>query len=186
MKVFFDTEFTGLKQDTDLISIGLVSETGETFYAELNDFDMSKVDDWIKNNVIKNLRFDPMHCDVYYRQTRSKFGDTYSFEMVGKRHWVAYNLRQWLRQWDRVEMWSDCLAYDWVLFCQLFGGAFDIPDNVYYIPFDICTMFKMKGIDPDVNREEFAGVTDEKEKHNALHDAEVIRSCYSMQNTLIC
>lgn len=99
MKIFFDTEFTGLYQDTDLISIGLVSETGETFYAELNDFDMSKVDDWIKNNVIKNLRFDPMHCDVYYRQTRSKFGDTYSFEMVGKKPWVAYNLRQWLRQW---------------------------------------------------------------------------------------
>lgn len=178
MKVFFDTEFTGLKQDTDLISIGLVSETGETFYAELNDFDMFKVDDWIKNNVIKNLRFDPMHCDVYYRQTMSKFGDTYSFEMVGKKYEIAYNLRQWLRQWGRVEMWSDCLAYDWVLFCQLFGGAFDIPDNVYYIPFDICTMFKMRGIDPDVNREEYAGVTDEQEKHNALHDAKVIRSCY--------
>lgn len=79
---------------------------------------------------------------------------------------------------DQVEMWSDCLAYDWVLFCQLFCGAFDIPDNVYYIPFDICTMFKLKGIDPDINREEFAGVADAKEKHNALHDAEVIRSCY--------
>ena len=28
-KVFFDTEFTGLRQQTTLISIGLVAESGE-------------------------------------------------------------------------------------------------------------------------------------------------------------
>jgi DNA polymerase III epsilon subunit-like protein len=32
-KIFFDTEFTGLHQKTTLISIGLVSECGKTFYA---------------------------------------------------------------------------------------------------------------------------------------------------------
>ena len=39
MKVFFDTEFTGLHRNTTLISIGLVSEDGRTFYAEFNDYD---------------------------------------------------------------------------------------------------------------------------------------------------
>lgn len=29
MKIFFDTEFTGLHKDTTLISIGLISELGE-------------------------------------------------------------------------------------------------------------------------------------------------------------
>jgi hypothetical protein len=82
----------------------------------------------------------------------------------------------WLSQWDSVEMWSDCLAYDWVLFNNLFGTAFDIPKNVYYIPFDICTLFKIKGLDPDINREEFAGL--DGPKHNALHDALVIKACY--------
>jgi hypothetical protein len=38
-KVFFNTEFTGLHQNTTLISIGLVSECGKTFYAELTDYD---------------------------------------------------------------------------------------------------------------------------------------------------
>jgi hypothetical protein len=33
-KIFFDTEFTGLHQGTTLISIGLISECGKTFYAE--------------------------------------------------------------------------------------------------------------------------------------------------------
>lgn len=44
MKVFFDTEFTGLHQKTTLISIGLISEDGKTFYAELTDYDQTQVD----------------------------------------------------------------------------------------------------------------------------------------------
>lgn len=34
-RIFFDTKFTGLHQNTTLISIGLVSDEGERFYAEL-------------------------------------------------------------------------------------------------------------------------------------------------------
>jgi hypothetical protein len=37
-KIFFDTEFTGLHQGTTLISIGLISECGKTFYAEFTDY----------------------------------------------------------------------------------------------------------------------------------------------------
>lgn len=42
-KVFFDTEFTGLTQDTDLISIGLVDENGLSLYIELNDYREEKL-----------------------------------------------------------------------------------------------------------------------------------------------
>ena len=56
-KVFFDTEFTGLHQKTTLISIGLVSECGKTFYAELTDYDKSQIDKWLNDNVISNLMF---------------------------------------------------------------------------------------------------------------------------------
>lgn len=42
MEIFFDTEFTGLHQSTTLISIGLISKDGRTFYAECNDYDRSK------------------------------------------------------------------------------------------------------------------------------------------------
>jgi len=65
-----------------------------------------------------------------------------------------------------------------VLFNNIFGSAFDIPKNVYYIPFDICTMFKLKGVDPDISREEFIGNSVDGEKHNALYDAKVIKACY--------
>jgi hypothetical protein len=91
-----------------------------------------------------------------------------------------------LEQFEQVEMWSDCLSYDWVLFNQIFGHAFDIPKNVYYIPFDICTLFKLKGIDPDINREKFGcgEVYEEMKKHNALWDAQVIKMCYDKLKTI--
>ena len=54
-KIFFDTEFTGLHQGTTLISIGLVSECGKTFYAELTDYDKSQIDEWLQENVIEKL-----------------------------------------------------------------------------------------------------------------------------------
>ena len=37
MLIFFDTEFTEIGVDPRLISIGLISEDDQTFYAELTD-----------------------------------------------------------------------------------------------------------------------------------------------------
>ena len=165
MKVFFDTEFTGLHQETTPISIGLIAENGKTFYGQFTDYDKSQVDDWIQKCVINQLPATPQ--ELY------AMADTVAY---GCRAQVATMLKNWLSQFDEVEMWSDCLSYDWVLFNQLYGHAFNIPKNVYYIPFDICTLFKAKGVDPDINREAFAGI--EGTKHTALHDAEVIKVCY--------
>lgn len=174
MKVFFDTEFTGLHQKTTLISIGCVSEDGKTFYAELNDYDQTQVNDWIRENVIKNLRGDEGMQKNYAE------GDNDELFLVGNKPHVMSALHSWLCQFESVEMWSDCLAYDWVLFCDLFGGAMGIPKNVNYIPFDLCTLLQVLGSDADVNREEFAygkGVS-VTGKHNALRDAQVIKDCY--------
>jgi hypothetical protein len=176
MKVFFDTEFTGLHQNTTLISIGMVDENNNTFYAELGDYDYLQINDWLRENVIENLRFhgDPDSkkgwCNTSFQK---KIAESY-----GNKEHVADAVYEWLAAYDHVEMWSDCLAYDWVLFNQLWGHAFNIPKNVYYIPFDLCTLFKMKGVDPDINREKFAGLVDSPEKHNALWDAMVIKACY--------
>ena len=157
MKVFFDTEFTGLHQNTTLISIGMVDENGEEFYAVFDDYDQPQVDDWLRQNVIPYL-----NSEEYAYHANAPV--------------IAEGIREWVAERQPVEMWSDTLAYDWVLFCQLFGHAFNIPEGVYYIPFDIATLMKIKGVDPDINREEFAGM--DGDKHNALHDARVIRACY--------
>ena len=169
MKIFFDTEFTGLHQKTTLISIGLISECGKTFYAELTDYDESQIDDWLKENVIDSL----------YLESPTPYKTDFENQLVkGDTEEVRTYLKEWLSQFDSVEIWSDCLAYDWVLFNEIFGRAFNIPNNVYYIPFDLCTLFKIKGIDPDISREEYSGMVEGSQKHNALWDAKVIRECY--------
>jgi hypothetical protein len=171
-KVFFDTEFTGLHQRTTLVSIGLTAESGEKFYAELTDYDKTQVDDWLQENVISKL----------YLTEQDNSGFLVDWVLKGDRAAVKEALTVWLKQFEKVEIWSDCLSYDWVLFCDIFGHAFNIPKNVYYIPFDICTLFKAKGIDPDISREKFAygEVYDHmlEKKHNALFDAETIYECY--------
>ena len=175
MKVFFDTEFTGLHQNTTLISIGCVAEDGRTFYAEFDDYARDQCDDWIKNHVIANL---------LYKGEYGPFAGTSEWFMRSDKRIIRAVFSLWLSQLGSVEMWSDCLAYDWVLFCELFGGAFHIPQNVYYIPFDLATLFKVMGIDPDINREEFSGMSGGP-KHNALWDAQVIKACYATVGRIV-
>lgn len=194
-KIFFDTEFTGLHQNTTLISIGLVSEDNRTFYAEFNDYDRLQCDDWIKEHVIDNLVMKPPKPgeQEYYHAKRDKSNpigqdiyNGYSVQLRNNKETIADELALWLSQFGDVEMWSDCLSYDWVLFSQLYGHAFNIPVNVYYIPFDICTLFKVKNVDPDINREKFAEVEDVNLKHNSLWDARVIKMCYEKLMKMKC
>lgn len=174
MKIFFDTEFTGLHQNTTLISIGLVTENGREFYAEFTDFDTDQIDDWLRKNVMANL--------IYRHDQDHAYTDGAHTGRSGDKAYIAQELVQWLASFgdDEIEMWSDCLAYDWVLFCQLWGHAFKIPRTIYYIPFDLATLFKIKDIDPDINREEFAGMAEGQSKHNALWDAKIIKACYEI------
>jgi hypothetical protein len=202
-KLFFDSEFSGLHQNTTLISIGIVSGNGRSFYAELTDYDKTQIDQWLQDNVINNLVMsEPKEGEEeYFSKTRhwdNPVGNdlhmSYSVQIRCDMARLKKELEEWLAQFGEVEMWSDCLSYDWVLFCQIWGHAFNIPKNVYYIPFDICTLFFMKGIDADISREKFVSNTFsengeplffdaegnmiEKQKHNALWDAQVIQKCY--------
>lgn len=171
VKIFFDTEFTGLHQNTTLISIGLISEDGKEFYAEFTDYDKSQVNDWIRDNVIQNL--------ICEDDTGILGSLSNPYIVRGDTQFVSQELSKWLANFESVEMWSDCLAYDWVLFNQLWGHAFNIPGNVYYIPFDLSTMLRLYGIDADINREQFSGLQeDDTLKHNAAWDAKVIKACY--------
>jgi len=178
-KIFFDTEFTGLHKNTTLISIGLVSECGSTFYAELTDYDKSQIDEWLQTNVIDNLIHNKYK--EYHEGLAHTSPEVIHITLKCDKEKLKVELEKWLSRFEKIEMWSDCLAYDWVLFNDIFGTAFDIPKNVYYIPFDICTSFAENGIDPDISREEFAygNLPIPNKKHNALFDAEVIKKCYN-------
>lgn len=170
MNIFFDFEMTGLHQKTTPVSLGCIAEDGRELYAEFTDYDREQVFPWLEENVLANLG-----------RNNGTFHYPDRIGIVGDRRGIGEALRLWLAQFDRVELWGDCLPYDWVLFCELFEAedtAERLPRNVFYIPFDICTLFKIKGIDPDISRLEFSELTINFVKHNALDDARVIQACY--------
>lgn len=186
-KLFFDFEFTGLKKYTSQISLGIVSDNGRSFYGEFTDYSDVQISfendngKFIKENVLNNLILEKMGFKENQAESYKLYNKPWSMKVYGNKNFIKEQLQIWLSSFDdEIEMWGDCLAYDWVLFCDIFGHAFNIPKNVYYIPFDICTLFKVKGIDPDISREEFVKdmISKDTNKHNSLYDAAVIKCCY--------
>lgn len=203
MKIFFDTEFTGLHKDTTLISIGLIDKYGRTFYGEFSDYDESKCDNWIRENVIKHLKW-------------SKEGPVENFvniydnalEAFGSKEYIKIVLTEWLSKYNNVELVSDCCHYDMVLFIDIFGDAWSIPDVVnpvcHDINQDIAKYFDISereafdlsrekiiekvNIDNQDNANHFDMSKSQKiiniegDKHNALYDAKVIKEIYKIVN----
>lgn len=197
MNIYFDTEFTGLVPNTTLISLGCVAETGEKFYAEFTDYNKDLVDDWIQENVIKNLYLkrdsDEQFALVEYDSiTRNAFVKGDSSEVLRYfKCWLLDLEDRYPKKTTHFQFVSDVCHYDFVLLCNLFGGAFSLPKNVCPWCHDICQDL----IDPgdgdikdgfdafDYPREEACkfynqGKLPAGKKHNALYDAMVIKMIY--------
>ena len=184
MKIFFDTEFTGLHKNTTLISIGLIDENGRTFYAEFFDYDENQVDDWVQKNVIANLKFATKSFQI----PDINFGPSDNIEMKANKKIIKEYLEQWFCAYDDIQLVSDVCHYDMVLFIDIFGTAFDLPQNVnpacHDINQDIAERYDMNEIWAfNKSREEILKEFDisiKGEKHNALYDAQVIKEIYNI------
>lgn len=182
MNLYFDTEFTGLHKNTTLVSIGIVAENGQKFYAEFSDYDESQCDDWLKENVLK-------HTILGGNNTLAKrLGeDNNTTVVLGSKADIQYELGEWLKQFDSVQFVSDVCHYDMVLLIDIFGGAFDLPKNVSAVCHDINQdIARHYGISEreafDKSREKIVSELCRQQitgdKHNALYDAEVIKAIY--------
>lgn len=175
--LFFDTEFTGLHKDTTLISIGIVDEDNNTFYAEFTDYNKSQVNDWIKTNVISKLQYGGKY--TYGKCDRN-------ISMSGNKTDVNIALFDWLSKYDEIQFVSDVCHYDFVLLIDLIsngGTAFDIPNTIspacHDINQDIANYYNIKEWEAfNINRERIASIYDENAKHNALWDAKIIKAIY--------
>jgi len=141
MKFYFDTEFTGLKKNTALISIGVVSESGHTFYAESTEYaekDPSvKEDNWIQEHVIANLNI------------KENDEDKENFRFSGKEKEIGEKLNRWVlsemrgeasESCNRALFISDCAAYDSVLLFDLLTGgktALYLDDHIVPVVHDL-------------------------------------------------
>ena len=106
MRYFLDTEFIEDGKTIDLISIGIVLEDGREYYAENEECDLLKASEWVKENVLKNLR---------------------GGQFIKKKKQIAHEIICFID--ENPEFWGYFADYDWVVFCQLFGTMMDLPKN---------------------------------------------------------
>lgn len=184
MNYYLDTEFTGLHKNTTLISLALVSEKGDYFYAEFTDYDKSQLNDWLSQNVIANLIINSLEDMVWQSGNNLK--------IKGDKILVCNALKRWFKnQIHKVhskqpfQIWTDVGSYDWVLFQDLFGGAMQMPSHINYIPFDIAQTFAQLKINADCDRilflkENNIDLPIEINQHNALFDARITKMCHQV------
>jgi len=60
MKIFFDCEFTDLRDSALLISAGFITQSGHQFYAELSDYEQGSCNDFVKTTVLPLLSLSPI------------------------------------------------------------------------------------------------------------------------------
>jgi len=154
IRVFLDTEFTDLDPGAVLISIGLLSEDGREFYAELSDtWQSAYVSDFAKAEVLPLL----------------EGGD----HLVTKAQ-LRERLASWLAGFAQpVQLATDSLAWDWQWIQQLFWTPGTWPANLDRKPL-LLTMNYVNDYDAftEAVEEAFAGGL---RRHHALDDAKANR-----------
>lgn len=121
MRIFFDTEFYENGTTIDLISIGMVREDGEIYYAEVkNAKTKASCSEWLRQNVKPHL-----------------VGSEKSEKQI------AYEIVKFVG--TAPEFWAYYGAYDWVTLCQLYGRMMDLPKSWPMFCMDIKQLCVTKG-----------------------------------------
>jgi len=108
-RYFYDTEFIEDGQTIDLISIGVVDETGREFYAVSTEFDPDNAIPWVRRHVLDQL---PSPADPAWRSRARIRDDLLSF-LTGPG--------------QAIELWAWLASYDHVALAQLWGPMTELP-----------------------------------------------------------
>jgi len=111
-RYFYDCEFVEDGRTIDLISIGVVDESGREFYAVSTEFDPARAGSWVRRHVLPQL---PPPADPAWRGRAQIRTDLYEFLTAPG---------------DDIELWAWLAAYDHVALCQLWGDMTALPRSV--------------------------------------------------------
>lgn len=150
MRYWLDTEFVDTGSAIELISIGIVSETGRELYLENANFDWGWADQWVRDNVLAHLKGGESRWPL--RSIQATLRDFFDIEDYGK-----------------PEIWGWCAGYDFVAFCQIFGTMMDLPAGYPHYIRDLQYILDERGIKDDELPRQEEGL------HNALADAKHIK-----------
>src|SRR3954447_3431917 len=111
-RFFYDTEFIEDGTTIDLVSIGVVDETGREFYAVSTEFDPDKAIPWVRRNVLDKL---PPPADPAWR-SRERIREELLAFLTGPG--------------EEIELWAWFASYDHVALAQLWGAMPALPRSI--------------------------------------------------------
>lgn len=161
MRFWLDTEFIEDGKTIELISIAFVAEDGRELYCENKECDLSRANDWVKENVLKHL----YSAAVENRREGNAFNRDGGRGGLMTRAEIAREVRIFLDPdtYGKPEIWGYYADYDWVVFCQLFGMMIDLPKGFPMFCMDIRQRSKEMG-DIELPNQDSG-------EHHALNDA---------------
>jgi hypothetical protein len=112
MRFFYDCEFIEDGRTIDLVSIGMVDESGREFYAVSTEFDGSRAISWVRRNVLAQL--PPPSSSAWHDRARIR-ADLIAF-LTGPG--------------EPIELWAWMAAYDHVALAQLWGDMRALPRQI--------------------------------------------------------
>lgn len=156
-RIFYDTEFLEDGTTVELISIGLVSEDGDEYYAVNSEMPVDRIrkHEWLMKNVVPTLPII---------NPRSSLMDVDRTSHLVKPSWVIANeVRNFVLQDKNPELWAYYGAYDHVALCQLYGPMIQLPKGMPMFTHELMQLWELAG-KPE-KPPQYAGA------HNAAHNA---------------
>jgi len=164
--VFFDTEYTNNGMIYELISMGFVTENDEKYYCELEVRDKSKISDWIKKNVISQLKNNPENVQSAKTKLIKWFNKISKNKKIRLISWGQFDLILLYSLWVTKKGKLNCWRYT-------------IPKKIYHANhIEMSTLFTVNNIKSNINRIKFSGISKKIKRHNSLSDALILKSCY--------
>lgn len=178
MRYFYDLEFLEDGRTIDLISIGIVTEDGRSYYAVNRDADWDAINGhpWLRGNVLPYLpgayrdqgngndarwELDPTRAEVRPRDQIPREVEAF----IGADGWDR----------DQHELWAYYGAYDHVALCQLWGRMIDLPECV---PMYTNDLMQLVNSHRELRHVSLSAVVPQAGEHHALSDAKWNRDAH--------
>lgn len=162
INLFFDCEFSHIQESAEppvLISVGIVSQDGRTFYAENANMQEELCSEFVIETVLPLLE---------------------GGEALMPYSEIAKRMKTWIESFDgEVKMWSDAPGHDWPFVFHMFS-IYGWPSNLRRTPAALRFSSSLQNTRFDAAVEDIFRSNPALRRHHALDDAVANRHAFKM------
>jgi hypothetical protein len=182
LRYFIDTEFVENQSahTLELVSLALVGEDGREYYAQAEWFNPHNASQWIWDHVFASLQ----KCTYPGSKTEQALieDQKYHVQHVCSKQECVWQSKARMKKditafldpevYGPVELHGWCAGYDFVVFCQAFGGMLELPAGYPHYIHEIQQVLDERGLaDSDLPPQS-------SQAHHALDDALYLRDLW--------